>query len=299
MNWIPFITVLSLIICDPLRADNAPATMPAARHVLLIGLDGARPDALREHAGPVLQSLLRNATCCWQAKAVRPSITEVNWPSILSGASPVSHGIDHHYLSAEELASVSLKVPTIFEILAQHHLTSAAFLGHWKLYTLQNNLPECHFEKITTGSHDTGLAAAKLLRTHAPDFTFVYFGDLDGVGHTHGWMSPEYLTAIPKLDGPLSLLLDALRDAHLTQSTDILITSDHGGSGKQHALGTPDDMHIPWIATGPDFHNATLPNELSTLTTTPTILSIFHIEPPSTCQAVPLDLLLPSGNKPR
>ena len=47
------------------------------------------------------------------------------------------------------------------------------------------------------------------------------------------------------------MLLGALEDAKLGDSTVIIFSADHGGAGKSHGPNDPRARHIPWIASGP------------------------------------------------
>src|SRR5690349_8025073 len=96
-----FLLFIALFIAAPARGQT---TQPA-KHVLLIGLDGARADAIRDNAGPAIKSLIDNGTVCWNAQAVKPSVTQVNWASILTGCKPATHGIDQHPVTEEQLAA--------------------------------------------------------------------------------------------------------------------------------------------------------------------------------------------------
>ena len=140
------LVVLVLTSLASLTCAQPPATQPhrpgdkraIAKHVLLIGLDGARADGIRDHAGPALRSLIENGTSCWQAQAVAPTVTEVNWASVLTGCAPDTHGINTYPNTREQLDAITLKVPTLFDLVAQRGKTAAGFLGHWKLYPAES-----------------------------------------------------------------------------------------------------------------------------------------------------------------
>src|SRR5262249_44566993 len=66
-----------------------------------------------------------------------------------------------------------------------------------------------------------------------------------------GWGSPEQLDAIARTDSSIGKLFDLLDEMKLTDSTFILLTSDHGGQGRTHGPEDPRSRTIPWIAMGP------------------------------------------------
>jgi arylsulfatase A-like enzyme len=65
----------------------------------------------------------------------------------------------------------------------------------------------------------------------------------------------------------------------------ILITADHGGSGKNHGQDIPEHREIPWIASGvgvkPHF---TLSAKISTMDTAATILWALGLPVPASWQ---------------
>jgi len=102
-----------------------------------------------------------------------------------------------------------------------------------------------------------GLAKAFVREWPARQFglTVVHFRDPDEAGHREGWMGPRYVKAVARCDCALGLIVDAIRLAGLEARTAILVTADHGGSGRRHfAKGDPDrpeHVRIPWVCAGP------------------------------------------------
>ena len=269
-----------LVFLSPFTVSAQPAER--VDHVLLIGLDGARPEHLREHAGPTLRRLIDDGAVCWQAQAVTPSVTQVNWASMLSGSVPAKHGIDRHPVEREELESVQLKATTVFDVLAEHNLTATAFLGHWKLYPLERPANGIRFEHSPGGAEAVApLVGADLRANGLPTFCFVWIGNLDGAGHRHGWMSPEQLAVMPTIDTAVAQILEPYRERRALERTLVLISSDHGGHGKGHGEGTAEDVTIPWIAWGPGVRRGhEVRAAISTCDTAATILHALRLPVP-------------------
>jgi phosphopentomutase len=98
---------------------------------------------------------------------------------------------------------------------------------------------------------DVAREAAKTITEHRPQVTFVHFANVDIVGHASGWGSAQQVAAATKVDARVGTVLDALRAAKVFDETLIILSADHGGSGRGHG---PDDTlssMIPWIAAGP------------------------------------------------
>ncbi len=220
-----------------------------AEHVVVIGLDGCRPEAFQQAAGPVLKNLWQSGAWTWQAQTSLPSVTHVNFAGILTSCLPEKHGIAEKDWKSG--ARPKVKVPTIFEVVAGRGLQAAGFFGHEKLYPSETETKGSHFEHSPYQARAVAPLAARYLREQKPQFCFIYMGDLDGAGHKHGWLSPEQLALMPDIDAALKLIVDALRESGQWEKTLLIITADHGGHGMSHSAGTPEDSTVPWIASGP------------------------------------------------
>jgi arylsulfatase A-like enzyme len=52
-------------------------------------------------------------------------------------------------------------------------------------------------------------------------------------------------------DKSVGIVIDALKAAGIFEDTLVIISADHGGSGKSHGKDDPRSRYIPWIAVGP------------------------------------------------
>ncbi len=78
------------------------------------------------------------------------------------------------------------------------------------------------------------------------DLTFVYLVAPDLAGHTQGWDSAEYVDAAGRADADLARLLDAVGDW-----ASVLVTTDHGGLGTDHADQVLDVMETFVVVRAP------------------------------------------------
>jgi predicted AlkP superfamily pyrophosphatase or phosphodiesterase len=221
-----------------------------ADHVIVVGLDGCRPEAIQQAAGPVLKNLWQSGAWTWKAQAAKPSVTQVNFAGILTSCLPEKHGIAEKEWE-HGIRVPKVKVPTIFEVVAGAKMKAGGFLGHEKLYPSETAGEGIHIEHSPYQAHAVAPLAAKYLKEQKPDFCFIYMGDLDGAGHKHGWLSAEQLALMGEVDAALKLIVDALRESGQWDRTLLIITADHGGHDKMHSAGLPEDVTVPWIAAGP------------------------------------------------
>lgn len=66
-------------------------------------------------------------------------------------------------------------------------------------------------------------AALGLMRDPGVDLVYLYWGELDGIGHSRGWTSPEWAAALSALDTEMERLA-----RRLPIGTGMLLTADHG-----------------------------------------------------------------------
>jgi arylsulfatase A-like enzyme len=59
------------------------------------------------------------------------------------------------------------------------------------------------------------------------------------------------LQAVAEADRCIGLILAALSDAGMKNSTLVIVTADHGGSGRTHGPEDTASRTIPWIISGP------------------------------------------------
>jgi predicted AlkP superfamily pyrophosphatase or phosphodiesterase len=227
--------------------------IPAVEHVVIVSIDGLRPDRALLADMPNLRSLLKQGAYTFWAKTTAVSITLPSHTSMLTGVTPQKHGIEwNRVLPFSE--PVFPNVPTIFEMATRAGYTTALVAGKPKFVALckPGTLNWAFVAGEANGGNAEVLAnAIAIIEEKKPDVLFVHFPDVDGVGHAKGWGSPEQLACIEKTDRQLGELLAAMERAGVRNSTFMIVTADHGGAGLSHGADDARSRHIPWIAVGP------------------------------------------------
>jgi arylsulfatase A-like enzyme len=85
------------------------------------------------------------------------------------------------------------------------------------------------------------------------------------------------LQAVEHADHYVGVILDKLDKLSASQSTFLLVTSDHGGKGHSHEKNDLEDILIPWILTGPEVLAGHIAAPVYTFDTAATIAWIFGI----------------------
>ena len=251
------------------------------RKVMLIVIDGCRPDGIAKTLTPNIDSMVQDGAHSFSAETVSPPLTLPAHFSIFSSRQPVNHNV----LTNTGRPDISPDTFTVFEAARYNRLSTAAYYSWEQLRNLTPpgvldqsimertlGLPlepqDLRFIKMVTPS---------IVRT-APDLCFVYLEGVDAAGHKHGWMSNEYLTAISNADKALGFLLGTLEDIGLKNSYNVMVFSDHGGVDTHHMDPLPEVLTIPWIAAGPDIaQGIVLDKDITVLDIAPTAAALLQI----------------------
>jgi predicted AlkP superfamily pyrophosphatase or phosphodiesterase len=127
---IPVLPVLIAVSCQaaPPPAPRGPA---AAEHVLIISVDGLRPDAIDAAGALNLQALIRRGTYCPKAETVRPSVTLPSHTSMLTGLDFPRHGVVWNNFRPGHIGH-----STVFSVAAGAGLSTAMFFSKEKFHYL-------------------------------------------------------------------------------------------------------------------------------------------------------------------
>ncbi|MBE0699237.1 MAG: alkaline phosphatase family protein [Anaerolineaceae bacterium] len=266
--------------------------MALAERVILFVVDGMRPDGMLQADTPTMRRMVDTGAATFAAQTVMPSITLPCHISMFHGLPPEVHGVTTNAWEPFPDGPV----PGIIEVVRDARKQAASFYTWEQLRDLSRpgSLAYSHFLDIYyPSSENIDLAIARLaadyLVSARPDFTFIYLGLTDEVGHRYGWMSAEYLHAISVADQAIAHVFERLEAAGMAGTTACLLTSDHGGHGHGHGEDCADDMAIPWILSGPGVkHGAKLSTAVKIYDTAPTIAALLGLPIPREWQGQPV-----------
>jgi arylsulfatase A-like enzyme len=262
----PLLLTLTLAACGGGDApESAPASTSAGTpKVLVIGIDGVRPDVLADVATPNLDALMAGGTYSGEARTGLPSVSGPGWSSFLNGVWPEKHGVTDNSFAGKrydlypdfltrieevrpELGTFAVAdwlplveaedgVPTISDAVDVKHVLDGYELG-W---------PEAD-------SASTALAVAHL-EAADPDALFVYLGNPDETSHQTGSIGEPYRDAIALADRHVGLLMDAVRARPTFAEEDwlVVVSTDHGRTEDGgHGGDTPEERTIFLLVSGP------------------------------------------------
>lgn len=229
--------------------------IPAVEHVVLISVDGLRPDLALRANMPTLRKMLTDGAYTFWAKTTEVSITLPSHTSMVTGVTPNKHGVTwNDDLPPGE--KTYPRYPTVMEMAKDAGYTTAMVAGKSKFSALDKpgTLTYSFVPSRDVGVFDAGIIASRvedLISSHPPDLLFIHLPDVDMAGHHDGWGSPGQIVAIERTDAALARIFAALDRAAIRQSTVVILSADHGGAGFTHGPDDTRSRHIPWIIAGP------------------------------------------------
>ena len=243
--------------------------------VILISIDGMRPDGLQNCGNPYVRELEKNCSYTYAGQSMNPSVTFPCHFSMTHSATPQRHGL----LTNTYIPQVR-PIQGIFEKIKSAGGVSAMFYGWEPLRDIAS--PETlrfatFINAYARESSDTVLTdeAIRIIDSDAPDFVFLYMVETDEKGgHDNGWMSDEYLRRI-------SIAIDNVKRVieRYGNEYSVIIMADHGGHDRTHGGTCKEDMTIPFFFHGTAFEKGRVLDGISLLDIAPTIAALLEITP--------------------
>ncbi len=244
----PILTLLCLILvaCQspaPRHIEPAPRT-PA---LILVSIDGFRPDYLDRGLSPNLAGIAADGA---RAQTLRPSFPSLTFPNhytLVTGRVPDHHGLINNTMVDPEIPGERFTLRNkdavgnpawwndaqpVWNTARAAGLRSATMFwpgseapihGHhpdyWQPFDASIT-PEARVQQVLTW--------LDLPDDERPNFITLYFDQVDHEGHTFGPDSAEVNTAISHIDAAIGELVAGLRARQLFDQINLVIVSDHG-----------------------------------------------------------------------
>ncbi|HUH11665.1 MAG TPA: ectonucleotide pyrophosphatase/phosphodiesterase [Longimicrobiales bacterium] len=272
----------------------APDSTPprgVTEHVIVVSIDGLRPDAIDRFGASTLQRLVEEGGWSMEAQTIFPSKTLPSHTSMLTGLAPEEHGITWNTNKLDEHGHVD--VATIFQIAQDAGLETGAFFSKSKFHHLERPGTLDHSQAPDRDS-ETWLVtrtvpdAVRYLEHRRPNLLFVHLGEPDYAGHVAGWMGRVYGWAVRRADAGLQELIEAADATFGAGGYTLIVTSDHGGHGRSHGTDDPLDMTIPWIAHGAGVQPGRIAAPVRTMDTAATALWLLGLSVPPAWVGTPV-----------
>ena len=182
--------LLAAALAAPTAGTAVPAArpvrpIPAITHVLIISIDGLRPDRLLLADTPVLHRMVHEGAYTFWAQTTAVSTTLPSHTSMLTGVVPRKHKIEWN-LDLPLREPVYSASPTVFELAKKWGYRTAFVIGKSKFEPLTKPgtlddvfMPKEDFET----DEPVCVEALRVIHEHQPDLMFVHFPADDKAGH--------------------------------------------------------------------------------------------------------------------
>ena len=237
-----FALTLTLTAC----ATTAPEQPEGAGDplVILVSIDGFRPDYLDRDVTPTLNTLKADGAFA----VMRPSFPSVTFPNhytLVTGLHPDRHGIVGNTMIDADLGRFSLgnaaavtngdwwdEGEPVWVTAERAGLTTGTMFWPGSEAEISGVRPEhwTVFDQSMSGDArvDQVLGWLDLPGDSSPDFATLYFDIVDTTGHRHGPEAAETTAAAASVDASLARLVAGLEARGLSDRTTLVIVSDHG-----------------------------------------------------------------------
>ncbi len=219
-SWVDYTPPIDIEI----NTDASP-TEPIVEHVIIVLVDGARPDlALRYGNESGFGTLYREGVWYLNAWAHLPTYSTPARAAISTGLPHELTGVSSNWYDAGELS-----IPNIFTLAREAGYTTVA-IGDTSIKRLFGSSLTQYIEIPETMDHSR-LAmeeAIKLIESNPPNLLWIGMASVDKAGHMYGAASEEYREALTESSKLLQDLIDTLVEEGLLPNTLLIVVSDHG-----------------------------------------------------------------------
>jgi len=246
------------------------------RKVILISIDGMRPDGFLKCGNPFIHELMEKGSYTLEGNSVNPPVTLPCHMSIFHSVLPERHG-----MTTNIYVPMVRPISGLFEEINRAGGVSGMFYGWEQLREVSRpySLKRAGFIfSYSAENTDRMLAeeAISYIKSDKPDFVFLYMVETDQKGgHDNGWMSEGYLKRVHDAIENVKKVMDVVGDEYT-----VILTTDHGGHDRVHGENIPEDMTIPMFFIGPEFEAGKKMQNISLLDIAPTIATIMGVPIP-------------------
>ena len=263
-------------------------------HVVIISIDGLRPDAIEKFKPATILRLMKEGRYSLSASTIPLSFTLPSHTSMLTGVTPEKHGVTWNTDRAEDLGFT--RMPTVFQYAKIAGYTTAAFFSKSKFSALMapGTLDYAVRQDDEQNAPWTADRALSFLHAYLeskpdPNVLFIHIADVDMAGHAAGWMSRQYAEAVEQADMGVEMALSDITQRFGEGNFTLILTGDHGGHDRTHGTTSRIDMTIPWITWGQGVnHSSDQLKDIKTMDTAATAMWLLGIALPAVLDGHPV-----------
>ena len=255
------ITIMA-VLAAAISTAMAGNTEPLAKHIVLISLDGWASMGMDIADMPNAKTLMAEGSWTLKKRSVFPTASNKNWPSMFNGTGPELHGFydpvrEGSWGSLKNIKAFEprLRRRTIFSVYREKYPDAEiGALYQWR--EIQRYIDSTAVSMDAGFGEEDGSAgtmcreAVKYILEKKPNLLMVGFNHPDHEGHDLGWYTPAYFEALHLMDYYIGEIVAAIKKAGIWKDTIIILSSDHGGTGRAHGGSTIMEFETPFVICG-------------------------------------------------
>lgn len=219
---------------------------PLFQRVVILNIDGVRQDIFNSLNLPAISRLAREgASHALGLETVYRALTNPAFASIFTGTIPRFHGVsDNNFGQSIRTEGLPDIVPSIaYGSMHVKHFCKQ----HWRARIV--SLPRHSIyrsDDIMMGWLKDDMLKAPEARLFIADFS-----EADFLAHAYGSRSGRYKQALQRIDKRIGDFLDWLKASGLSDSTAVIVCSDHGIAAIDHSyLIAESERYVPFLIYG-------------------------------------------------
>lgn len=277
-----FLLALAALTLAACGADDAnPTALAPTRKVLVIGWDGARPDAVKKAKTPTFDALVKTGayslTASTQTEAA--AVSAPGWLSLLTGVDADKHKVD----SNEDFYEHDPKYPSFLKRARDLGFKTAGACD-WEMLCALMLDEEGALDASKAGSEESvtsGMAA--WIKNEDYDVHFVHIDLPDHAGHATGFTpeNPDYVAAIEQSDALSARLIAAVaaRPTRAQEAWLIALVTDHGGNVNGHGDRDAENQTVYLVLSGDGVVPGPLAGHVTQMDLHPTVMQYLGVAP--------------------
>lgn len=239
----------------PYFEEPGDTTKPAARKVLLIGIDGAAAAEYKKMSLPILQGMLAKSKFTWDGVSDEITTDAASWKTLMSGISYSRHKIkDSTFIYSQGIGdpqhSSVPNFPSIFSYIlsSSRNDMRTTLISSWSTM-VERLVPEVQDPVITANDVAVKDSALKRIKTGNQDFIVLNFNSVAIAGKAGAFLADNvgYKEAALKVDAYIGELLTALKSRPGYDKSEewlVIVTGTHGGNGNSYGGGTTKETNV-------------------------------------------------------
>lgn len=275
----------------PLGFLSCTGPPPTTAKVLLIGIDGVRPDILAKVPTPNLDRLASEGAFSAVAQTGLPTVSGPSWSSMLTGVWSSKHGVVDNSFEGKNYEAFPDFLTRVERATPERHTIAVA---DWTPLVSEEGggplIGDGPDEVVVLNGYELGWqeadeevtrVAVDRLTNADPDAMFVYLGNPDEISHATSSIGTPYETAIAEADGQVGRLLAAMeaRPTYDSERWLVLVSTDHGRTEDGgHGGDTEIERTIFYLAWGAGVAPGAIPGTPQIVDVATTALSHLGID---------------------